>query len=641
MTAEHLYLFIRLLLFAFLCGLILSYLFTRPVIWIGHTFGFMDEPNERRIHDTPTPRCGGLAVFAAFTLTLVVMFKLVGFEGLTQETRSWTTLILPLTLPVILLGLADDKWELSPFIKLFGQIVVALLAWYSGMRIGNLLGLTLFPALDCGITVLLYITAMNAYNLIDGMDGVAAGIAVITSLGLCGLNIVLGNEAMAAICLALTGSCLGFLRYNFHPARIFLGDTGSLYIGFLLMSLTLASQSRTTAAILFVVPLLTLGVPLIDTGLAIWRRSIRKAIRPNDGSSISGADKDHLHHRLARKGFTQRKVAITLYGLQAAFFALGLLWVVVQNYRIAIFTITFFVGSFVVLRYLASLEMTDSGKWIVDGIKRPGRAQLYRSFMPMLDIGMISISLVVLSWLLASDFSSLTLGKLIQQSAVSIIGCPVILIWACKYYRVQWTRARALEFFYTAALLVAGVVVGLAISPLAQQYDVRHSVLFTVVILGTALPLMIFLRVFPRLVQDLVHYYERKKAHSVEKPLPRVLIYGAGYGFTLITRSEQFTDLSQRKEYQLIGLIDDDPHLKGRAIHGHDVLGSIEDVEHLCAKHQIDEVLISATLAPEHRQKLMEIAELQDLKVSKSMFANEILRERLISELKEPSPLTP
>lgn len=639
MTTDQVIAFGMLLSFAFFCALVVSFLLTPPIMRIGKALGLMDEPDERRIHTTPTPRCGGLAIFIAFSFTLVVMFKLVGFTELTAETRRWASMILPVTLPLLFLGLADDRWEIRPSIKLFGQLGVAVFAWTSGMQIGKLMGFDIHPLLDVGLTVFLYTAAMNAYNLIDGMDGVATGLAAITSIGLCGLNIVLGNEAMAAICLALTGACLGFLRYNFHPARVFLGDTGSLYLGFLLMSLTLGSQSRSTAAILFIVPLMTMGIPMIDTGLAIWRRSVRKFMNPNQGEQVSRADKDHLHHRLARKGLTQRKVAVLLYGLQASLFAVGLLWLFFQNHRMAIFTVAFFVGSFVVLRYLASLEMTDSGRWIVDGIRRPGRMQLYKSFLPLADIMVISFALGLLSWLLATEFQKLELNHMIREVAAPVIGGPLILLWATRHYQVHWTRARAVDFFYVGILMVAGIILGVAVSPLPQQHVIRHTLLFTLVILSVSVPAMVFIRIFPRLVQDMLHFQERKNPQHPEIPLPRVLIYGAGYGFTLITRAESFDDSTQRKQYHLIGLVDDDPHLKGRTVHGHPVLGSIEDVETLCIDQDIDEILVSTALKDERSERLMEIADRLDLKVTQSMFANQVLRERYTETHPQPSLL--
>src|SRR5690606_14441125 len=150
--------------------------------------------------------------------------------------------------------------------------------------------------LDALPTVFLYVAGMYAYNLIDGVDGVAAGLAAITSLGLGILNLLLGNTGTAVMGFALTGACLGCLRYNFRPSRVFLVDIGSMYVGFLLMSLTLVAHSRTTAAIMIIIPLLTMGVPRIDTGLAIWRRSVRRAMDPEKKGRVSNADKDHLHH---------------------------------------------------------------------------------------------------------------------------------------------------------------------------------------------------------------------------------------------------------------------------------------------------------------------------------------------------------
>lgn len=637
MISEHLYLFSRLLLFSFLSSLTLAFLLTPPVMGLGRWLGMMDEPNERRIHTRPTPRCGGLAVFMAFTTTMFLLTTVVKFAPINPELCRWIQTILPVTIPLLLLGLIDDKWEISPLVKLLGQLTVAVFAWTAGLQIGKMMGFGIPPLVDLGLTVFLYLAAMNAYNLIDGMDGVASGLAAITSLGLCGLNIVLGNEGMAAVCLALTGACIGFLRYNFHPARVFLGDTGSLYLGFLLMSITLGSQSRSTAAILFIVPILTMGVPMIDTGLAIWRRSVRKAIYPERKGRVSEADKDHLHHRLARKGLTQRRVAITLYAIQATLFGIGLLWLLLQSYRMAIFTVAFFVGSYVLLRYLASLEMTDSGRWIVDGIGRPGRTQFYSSMLPFLDILFLSGSLVILSWLLAPDFRQLALNRVIREYAAPIIGGPVILLWATKYYRIQWTRSRALDFFYFGLIALTGIVFGVAVSPIPLQYTLRHTLLFTQLLISTAVPCMLFLRIFPRLAQDMLHFHERQASTWEEEKLPRVLIYGAGYGFTLITRAESFEVTSKRRQYHLIGLIDDDPQLRGRVVHGHPILGALQDLETLCIQHDIDEIIVSTSLKQENSERLMEVADLLNLKVTKSIFANQILRDRHVESLTSPS----
>lgn len=632
MLSELLQTYGKILLFAFFSSVVISYLVTPAIMHLGRVFGIMDEPNERRIHTHPVPRCGGLAVFAAFSLSVYFLLQIIDLKEPLEHTRSWFLQVFPVTIPLILLGLADDKWEVSPIVKLLGQLAIAVLAWISGMRIGKFMGFEMLLIFDLGLTVLLYVIAMNAYNLIDGMDGVAGGLAAITGLGLCGLNITLGNEGQAAICLALTGACLGFLRYNFHPAKVFLGDTGSLYIGFVLMSLTLGSESRSAATILFIIPLLTMGVPLIDTGLAVWRRSVRKAIHPDQESKVSQADKDHLHHRLARQGLTQRRVALILYGIQTCVFILGLSWIFLQNYRMAIFTVAFFVGSFVLLRYLASLEMTDSGRWIVDGIRRPGRMQLYNSVLPWMDVLILSGALAILSWFLSHEFTNLQLNRVIKEAAGPAIGCPMILIWATRYYRLQWNRARAVDYFYFSLIAIAGVVIGVAISPLPLQHTLRDTLLFTLVILTLSIPTQLFLRIFPRLVQDMLHYHERQISTGGQGG-DRALIYGAGYGLTLVTRAESVEETRRRRTYEVVGLVDDNPNLRGQIIEGHTVLGSGQDLMSLCIDHHIREILISTKLPPHEEAHFLQVADELNLRVTQSTFTH--------STLKEPSSSRP
>lgn len=619
--------YLELICFGFFCALVISFLITPAVMKLGFALGLVDQPDERRIHVRPTPRCGGISVFIAYSLTVIILSSTsIAFPSINEATRNWILAVLPASLPLIFLGIMDDRWEVKPLIKFLGQILVGLLAWDQGLNLGRMLGVHLHAGLDVAATVFLYVAAMNAYNLIDGMDGVAGGLGAITSLGLGALNLILGNEGMAVMCLTLTGACLGFLRYNFHPARIFLGDTGSMYIGFMLMSLTLVAQSRTTAVIMLIIPLLTMGVPMIDTGLAIWRRSVRRAMDPEKLGRVSTADRDHLHHRLARKGLTQRRVAVILYVIQATIFCIGLLWIFMQNYRIAIFTIAFFAGSYVVLRYLASLELNDSGRWIVDGIRRPGRMQLYSSFMPVVDIIILSVALLGLSWLLVEDFPKLTIGRLIRQTAPPLVGGPMILIWACRFYRLQWTRARAIDFFSLGTIITIGVLVGIAISPLPLQHTDRETILFAMILLTLSVPPMVLFRAFPRLVQDMLQYHDRKNISHSDSTLSRVLIYGAGYGYTLISRAESFDDSSRKRNYCLVGLIDDNPYLRGRLVHGHQVLGTLDNLRELIKKKAVTEILVSTELTPENSKKLMKIADEFNLKVNQRLFANKVLR---------------
>jgi UDP-N-acetylmuramyl pentapeptide phosphotransferase/UDP-N-acetylglucosamine-1-phosphate transferase len=618
---------IQFLAFAFLCALLLAFLCTPVAMWLGFRLGLVDQPGGRRIHEKPTPRSGGLAVFAAFFAALFLISHLKILPALDASFRPWVLCTFWVSLPVLILGIIDDRWEVRPGVKFAGQCFIAVLAWTQGLQLERILGMELPILVDFALSVFIFLCAMNAYNLIDGMDGVAGGLGAVTGIGLCGLNLMQGNTEMAAASLALSGACGGFLRYNFHPARVFLGDTGSMFIGFILIALTFGTEARSAAAVMLIVPLLTLGVPLLDTGLAVWRRTVRKALNPGT-CSVSQGDRDHLHHRLARSGLTQRRVAATLYGIQAALFAVGLLWVFFQSHRLAIFTAAFFVGSYVLIRYLASLELTDSGKLIVDGIRRPDSNKLYSSLMPFMDIAFLGLALAAISWLAYPDFPCLQMTVLFRESAPTIIGGPMILLWASRYYRPQWTRARALDFFYIGIIATIGVLVGVALSQIPTDISSKATVRIAILYAALSVPPMVLIRAFPRLVQDMVHFHERnRKNHGDETKGARVLVYGAGYGYTLLTRAESFEDSRRRRQYQLIGLIDDDRHLKGRVVHGHPVLGTGNDLPALIRAHKIQEILLTTPLHDENQQRLLEIAESFNIRISQSLFVHSVIRE--------------
>ena len=613
MISEHL----QALLFAGLSGLLLSYLLTPLAMRFGYRAGMVDMPGGRRIHDTPTPRSGGLALFIGFTVTLACLAHLGLFSQADAEFITWTRQIIQVSLLVVVLGLIDDRFEIGPLVKFFGQIAVAILAWRLGLRLERLVGLDLHPMLDLAVTSFLFIAGMNAYNLIDGMDGIAGGLGAVTGLGLAGLNLLMSNYEMAAASLALTGACLGFLRYNFYPAQVFLGDTGSMLIGFFLIAITLGSTARSAAAVMLVIPMLTLGVPMIDTGLAIWRRSVRKALKQN--TRVTQGDRDHLHHRLARRGLTQRRIAILLYSIQAAAFGIGLLWLFGQNHRIAIFTIGFFAGAYVLLRYLATVEMTDSGRMIVDGIRRPGRNRLFSSLLPFFDIAILIAGLLLLHFLaFPTGLLILPLGRLLREAGPPIVAGPLVLIWALRYYRPRWSRARALDYFYLMLLATGGILLGFALSALTHTHTLRQNILLSLIYLAMVLPPILTLRIFPRLVQDLLHFHERQERADAPHSTPRALVYGAGYGYTLLTRAESFDDSPRRRKYQLIGLIDDDFSLRNSHIHGYPVLGTLRDLPDLIRNKKITEVIMTTEIQPDHFEKLLQIAREYELILRKS-----------------------
>ena len=214
---------------------------------------------------------------------------------------------------IVAVGLADDKFSLPPLVKLAGQVAVALGAFFwCGVGFRSVSFFSEIPAwLDCAMTVLWIVGAINAFNLIDGLDGLATGLALIASVGMGGSQAFIGSPQSMLVHCAFAGGCLAFLRYNFNPASVFLGDAGSMFIGFFLSTVPLLMKSGDSLFVSIGVPLLAMGVPIFDTSLAIIRRSIRAVLSREQNGSDEGnthvmqADTEHLHHRILRQFVSQ------------------------------------------------------------------------------------------------------------------------------------------------------------------------------------------------------------------------------------------------------------------------------------------------------------------------------------------------
>ena len=284
--------------------------------------GIIDFPDQRRIHASPIPRAGGAALVFGFHIAALLAFVIIPSESAALVgLRFWAALSLG-TLVVASVGMVDDIVGIRPFSKLLGQCCATLILLASGLHLGSIGGIPLTAGQDFVICMLWIVLVTNAYNLIDGLDGLASGLATISSCALAFSFAARGYVPEAALCLALAASCVGFLRYNRYPARVFLGDTGSNFIGFLLGAMTLVGWGHGTAAEYFWLPVCALAVPLMDTGLAVLRRSIAW-IRAIGGGNlrpkgVMSADLKHLHHCFLNTGRSQHQVVALLCALQAS-----------------------------------------------------------------------------------------------------------------------------------------------------------------------------------------------------------------------------------------------------------------------------------------------------------------------------------
>lgn len=285
--------------------------------------GLVDEPGGRKVHTHAISRLGGIAMFIGFTAAVVleaVGERYFNWGGALLAPGSGVWGVLGGMVIIFAVGVIDDIYTLTPGPKLLGQIVAACIVIAAGLRIdfiGNPFGGGLIALGLLGIPVtLVYIVGFtNVINLIDGLDGLAAGVSAIAAMSFLVLAAQSNRLEAAALAAALIGACLGFLRYNFNPASIFMGDSGAMFLGFALASISLLGVMKSVAAITLVVPLLIIGVPIFDTASAIVRR-----IRHN--RPIQEADKGHIHHRLLGRGFDQRQTVIIIY-IWSAVLAVG------------------------------------------------------------------------------------------------------------------------------------------------------------------------------------------------------------------------------------------------------------------------------------------------------------------------------
>lgn len=291
---------------AIVVAFVASILLTPLVRKLAFRIGAVDKPNYRKVHTAIMPRIGGLAIFGAFLIGYVIL----------RPGDIHATGILIGAVIIILTGFLDDMLEITAKAKVVGQLAAAIVVvTWGGLQIDfiNLPfgGQIEFGYLSIPITIIWIIGITNAINLIDGLDGLAAGVSSIALITLAIMAMIMGQPFVIATAAILAASSLGFLFFNFHPAKIFMGDTGSLFLGYMISVLALLGF-KNVAVISVIIPVIMLGVPIFDTFFAIVRRIRMK-------QKISAPDKSHLHHCLLRAGFSHRQTVLIIYGLAALF----------------------------------------------------------------------------------------------------------------------------------------------------------------------------------------------------------------------------------------------------------------------------------------------------------------------------------
>jgi UDP-GlcNAc:undecaprenyl-phosphate GlcNAc-1-phosphate transferase len=286
---------------------------------VGIRLGIVAHPGGRHVHSGVIPRIGGVAIFSGIVAGVLLQLtgeRLFGWHRVLAASPRQVLAIAAGAAVMFAVGVLDDVLDMKPGAKFLGQIAAGLVVALGGLKIGYIGnpfggGVIVLGALSVPLTVVWIVSFANVINLIDGLDGLAAGVSAIAGLSLFALA-VQGNTLVAALFAGvLVGACAGFLRYNFHPASVFMGDSGALTLGYLLACISLLGVMKSLAAIALVVPIVIVGVPVFDTLSAIIRRKI-------SGKPIQAADKGHIHHRLLHRGFSHTQTVLIIYVWSAA-----------------------------------------------------------------------------------------------------------------------------------------------------------------------------------------------------------------------------------------------------------------------------------------------------------------------------------
>ena len=587
--------------FFFLFALALSLILTPICREFSRKLGMVDNPGPRRINKKPIPRGGGVAIFLAVTGTFLASHLLTAGHMLERVPTEIVFRMSVLSFFIVGIGFLDDKFGLRPIVKLCGQIAVAVgSVYWAGTDFHGV-----FPFLPQWLVSLFavfwIVGAMNAFNLIDGLDGLATGLALIALLGMAGVIIFIGQPGLSIGHFAFAGACLGFLRYNFHPASVFLGDAGSMYLGFVIATLPMCTMSSSSMFVSVGVPLLSMGVPIFDTSLAILRRMVRGLLARRKSAKGDGgvmtADSDHLHHRILRRVVSQRKAAWAMYFMAIFFVAVGLGGVMLSNRAAGLFILAFVVAVVVVVRDMVRVELWDAGSLASNIARETDYHQVRRRhllYVPLL----VTSDLIALAvtWVLASLLVRLPITLDSIRHSLPLLMVPTFIgIVAAKGYRTVWGRAQVSNYVRLIAAIFVGTAVGVALTVfLGFPRDRFISLAFLFAAMSSLA--LAAVRMLRELVRDAFYAVDRVRIAS-SPDVSRILVYGGGIRFRAFRRELVRASGSSRRI--IMGIVDDDFLIKNQFIGGTRIFGRASDAAAIIKELQIDTVVIACKLSPE------------------------------------------
>ena len=597
---------------AFLAPLVVTLLATPVVRELNRRLGMVDKPDPRRINKVPIPRGGGVALVFGVLVPYLAFHLVTGRPWIQGLSDPQAYVLSSLAVAITLLGFADDRFSLPPKAKLLGQVVVAVLVWaWAGLGF-RVLWPALPAGLDCLLTVFWIVGAVNAFNLIDGLDGLASGLALIAVVGMAGACFFMRTPQATLFYFALAGGLLGFLRYNYHPASVFLGDAGSMFLGFTVSTLPLASQVPNSFLVSVGVPLLAMGVPIFDTALAILRRSVRHLLARRlpgtdaKAGEVMTADADHLHHRILRAvGLNQRKAAWILYVCAASLVVTGLVAMLLKSHAAGLWLAALAVSAVVIFKD-AKIELFDAGSLLnavahaSDRQSRRRFAVLSVPFYVFFDLFALVAVFFVCAWALRMP---LDLHAIRAHLSVRVFSTFAFLVFF-RAYRTAWSRALPSNYVRLFLACAFGSVAGSVFVyywPSLSIFQLKAMTLAYAVVAFTAL---LVLRAFRGLVRDVFYAVDCSRLVA-RKDVSRILVYGAGLRYQAFRR--ELVRTTAANDRIIVGLLDDNVYLKGRYIGGIRVCGTINDAPSVINAQNVDAVVIACQVTDDWLKVVREV----------------------------------
>ena len=668
-----------------LAAFAVSLILTRLCITVLPHLGYMDIPKGRHIHKKPVPRAGGVGFILAFWFSILLYAgKLCGgdFSKLAdQNVGQFLIALAGASFILFFTGLYDDRFDMPSVIKLMLHIAAGATLYFLGGGIRTIFDYTLPPYLALIVTVCWTIGIVNAFNLIDGLDGLAAGLASISSICIAAWIILSGgNLPMVILLFTFCGACLGFLVFNFSPARIFMGDTGSMFLGlfFAMTSMDQCSRPAVTVAALLV-PLVAIGVPIFDVILAIWRRSVRRfgvhmlkenldnaevvtelengidstgrielksAI--NNESGVMDADQDHLHHRLLRESNNRTSRAVLLMYAISVVFSLGAIALTfIGKSMPALAFLLVIVGVFFTLR-LANIELLASMSVLAQGVRFPRKSFILTAAHPLIDFLMVSASFFLIYALLQRP-----VRNTYNFYMFLILVVPYFLVLILSgVYRTYWLRAGIERYYYLLKLLFLAACVSFILLNICTMKGwvltgISKRMTVIIFLLQTSFS-------FAAIIAErfLLHFFESFAIRSYylknspEASQHNTVIYGGGLGCRMYINN-LYSSRHLSCPFHILGIVDEDPSLQKLNVYGFRVLGTSKDLEKLYKKKPFDTiVLTTVNISGEFIDRIRKFAQAHNVRLT--MFLSQeypadleffkMLQEKAVNPVEEKVP---